>query len=197
MTLVDDHLREFEGTQRRALERTVETVRAALPGAVEVLAWGMPTFRAGDETGPNIVSITGFTRHNSVFPHSGSVTETLGSALAAHQVTKGTIHFDRDRPFPAALLKKILRVRIEEINASYPKASGEFREYYDTGFAKSRGRLRNGEMTGAWQWFRRDGSLLRSGSFGTGAAAGRQVGEWVTYDRSGAPHKVTDLGRGR
>lgn len=197
MTLVDEHLQEFEGSQRTALARTVATVRSALPGAVEVLAWGMPTFRAGDESGPNIVSITGFTRHNSVFPHSGSVTETLGSALAAHQVTKGTIHFDRDRPFPAALLKRILRVRIEEINASYPKASGEFREYYDNGFAKSLGRLRNGEMTGAWRWFRRDGTILRSGNFGTGSAAGRQVGEWITYDRSGAPHTVTDLGRGR
>lgn len=197
MTLVDEHLQQFEGVQRTALERTVATVRSALPGAVEVLAWGMPTFRAGDETGPNIVSITGFARHNSVFPHSGSVATTLASALADHPVTKGTIHFDRDRPFPAALLKRILRVRIEEINASYPKASGEFREYYDNGFAKSIGRLRNGEMTGAWRWFRRDGSLLRSGSFGTGAAAGRQVGEWITYDRSGAPHKVTEFGRGR
>lgn len=197
MTLVDEHLQAFEGAQRAALERTVATVRSALPGAVEVLAWGMPTFRAGDETGPNIVSITGFRQHNSVFPHSGSVAAALGSALADHPVTKGTIHFDRDRPFPATLLKRILRVRMEEINASYPKSSGEFREYYDNGFTKSLGRLRNGEMTGAWRWFRRDGSLLRSGRFGTGAAAGRQVGEWTTYDRSGEPHKVTDLGRGR
>jgi hypothetical protein len=32
--------------------------------------------------------------------------------------------------------------------------------------------------------------MLRAGSFDRG----RQVGEWTTYDRSGAPFTVTDLG---
>jgi hypothetical protein len=32
-------------------------------------------------------------------------------------------------------------------------------------------------------------SLLRSGHFD----GGRQVGEWITYDRSGAPYKVTQM----
>jgi antitoxin component YwqK of YwqJK toxin-antitoxin module len=106
-------------------------------------------------------------------------------------VTKGTIHFERDRPFPAPLLKRILKARIVEINASYPKRTGEMREYYDNGFAKARGRMKGEELTGAWQWWRRDGSLMRSGAFKTGV----QVGEWITYDRQGQPHRVTHFGR--
>ena len=191
MSVFDEHLEEFEGAQRSALAATVATARTALPGAVEVLAWGMPTFRAGDAEGPNILSVTGFKNHNSLFPHSGSLAESLGEALDGWDVTKGTIHFDRDRPFPAPLLKRILKARIVEINASYPKRNGELREYYDNGFAKARGRMKGEDLTGAWQWWRRDGSLMRSGAFKTG----EQVGEWITYDRQGQPHRVTDFGR--
>lgn len=197
MSVFGEHLGQFDGAQREALARTIDAARRAVPGAVEVLAWGMPTLRAGDAGGPNLLSVTGFTKHNSLFPHSGSAAEALGAAIADYPITKGTIHFDRDRPFPTPLLKRLLKVRISEINASYPRANGEYREYYDNGFAKAIGRMKAGAMTGAWRWFRRDGSPMRSGSFGTGRSAGIQIGEWTTYDRTGAPHKVTDLGRGR
>lgn len=161
MSLYDDHLAQFEGAQRAALERTVATARAALPGAVEVIAWGMPTFRAGGVDGPNILSVTGFTRHNSVFPHSGSLSTALAAELADYSVSKGTIHFDRDRPFPATLLRRILKERIHEINESYPRRNGEYRQYYVNGFLKVRGRMKGDMRTGTWLEYDRDGSLLR------------------------------------
>lgn len=33
--------------------------------------------------------------------------------------------------------------------------------------------------TGYWEWFRKDGTKLRSGHF----QDGEQVGEWITYDK--------------
>ncbi|GHD12893.1 hypothetical protein GCM10016234_17800 [Tianweitania populi] len=45
----------------------------------------------------------------------------------------------------------------------------------------------DGTLSGYWEWFRIDGTKLRSGHFDNG----KQVGEWITYDRSGRPHKVT------
>jgi antitoxin component YwqK of YwqJK toxin-antitoxin module len=42
-------------------------------------------------------------------------------------------------------------------------------------------------MHGEWTWYRTDGSLMRTGSFG----AGRQVGIWRTYDRAGRVVKAT------
>jgi antitoxin component YwqK of YwqJK toxin-antitoxin module len=50
--------------------------------------------------------------------------------------------------------------------------------------------MRDGEMDGYWEWFRLDGTIMRSGSFD----CGRQIGTWTTYDRSGAPHKETHFG---
>jgi antitoxin component YwqK of YwqJK toxin-antitoxin module len=37
-------------------------------------------------------------------------------------------------------------------------------------------------MHGVWEFYRRDGSLMRSGEFDRG----KQVGTWKTFDRSGA-----------
>jgi antitoxin component YwqK of YwqJK toxin-antitoxin module len=44
-------------------------------------------------------------------------------------------------------------------------------------------------MAGFWEWFRKDGSLMRSGSF----TNGEQVGEWTTYDKTGRVVKVTSM----
>jgi antitoxin component YwqK of YwqJK toxin-antitoxin module len=45
-------------------------------------------------------------------------------------------------------------------------------------------------MHGEWQFFRKDGSLMRSGSFNRGV----QVGAWKTFARDGRPVKETDFG---
>ena len=41
-----------------------------------------------------------------------------------------------------------------------------------------------------WQFFRKDGSLMRSGSF----VHDRQIGIWKTFDREGKLVKETDFG---
>ena len=44
-----------------------------------------------------------------------------------------------------------------------------------------------GDQHGYWEWFRIDGTMMRSGTFDRGA----QVGEWTTYDKKGIPYKTT------
>ncbi|MGK2851187.1 MAG: toxin-antitoxin system YwqK family antitoxin [Candidatus Limnocylindrales bacterium] len=58
------------------------------------------------------------------------------------------------------------------------------------GRRKFEGFLLDGEMHGAWAWYRTDGSLLRTGTF----ERGRQVGVWRTYDRASQVIKETTLG---
>jgi antitoxin component YwqK of YwqJK toxin-antitoxin module len=59
--------------------------------------------------------------------------------------------------------------------------------YYPSGLVKERGFRLDGELHGAWEWFRRDGTIMRSGSFDRG----RQVGVWRTFERSGRLVKET------
>ena len=53
--------------------------------------------------------------------------------------------------------------------------------YYDDGRVRYRGFQLDGKMHGAWEFLRRDRSLMRAGEFDRG----RQVGVWRTYDRAG------------
>ena len=63
---------------------------------------------------------------------------------------------------------------------------------YGNGGVKYTGFRLDGELHGAWEWFRADGSLMRSGTLDRG----KQVGVWRTYDRSGKVVKETDFGEG-
>lgn len=53
----------------------------------------------------------------------------------------------------------------------------------------AKGTTVNGLPDGYFEWFRKDGTKLRSGYF----KDGEQTGEWITYDATGRPFKVTDL----
>ena len=64
---------------------------------------------------------------------------------------------------------------------------------YDNGKPRYRGANLDGKMHGPWKFFRRDGSLMRSGSFDRG----KQIGGWRTYDRAGNLVKETDFQRRR
>ena len=61
--------------------------------------------------------------------------------------------------------------------------------HYSTGALQSRGFTLDGEMHGAWEFFRKDGSVMRTGEFDRG----RQVGIWRTFDRAGRLVKETDF----
>ena len=67
---------------------------------------------------------------------------------------------------------------------------GLHEERHRDGSLRARGPVVDGHPHGYWEWFRLDGTLMRSGAFDRG----RRVGAWTTYDLSGAVHKVTDFG---
>ena len=54
-------------------------------------------------------------------------------------------------------------------------------EYHKDGSVRAKGQTLNGELTGYWEWFRKNGTKMRSGYF----EAGQQVGQWTTYDQKG------------
>lgn len=64
-------------------------------------------------------------------------------------------------------------------------------EYYKDGSVKGRGLIVESKMEGYWEWFRKDGTKMRSGHF----RDGEQVGEWITYDQQGQVYKITNMDR--
>jgi hypothetical protein len=64
-----------------------------------------------------------------------------------------------------------------------------FTQFHKDGSVWAKGQTLDGETHGYWEWFRKDGVIMRSGSFDRGV----QVGEWTTYNSAGKPHKVTRM----
>ena len=60
-------------------------------------------------------------------------------------------------------------------------------QYHRDGSIWAKGPMIGGVATGYWEWFRKDGTKMRSGYFDSG----EQVGEWTTYDKKGQVYKVT------
>lgn len=61
--------------------------------------------------------------------------------------------------------------------------------YHKDGSVWSKGTKAGDTMTGYWEWFRKDGTKMRSGYFDDGEPSG----EWVTYDKKGEVYKVTTM----
>ena len=177
-------LREIAARSPEEIGRAIAAAEKLFPKATRTIAWGMPTLKIGEEY---LCHVMGFKNHNSLFPSSGAIASTLQKELAKYTVSKGTIQFDSEKPFPKPLLKKILLARLEQVNDSYPKKDGTFFEYYKNGGVKSKGKYKGSKMHGKWEFYRMDSSLMRSGSFNNGA----QSGTWITFDAKGKKVKET------
>jgi antitoxin component YwqK of YwqJK toxin-antitoxin module len=65
----------------------------------------------------------------------------------------------------------------------------EYIKKHSDGSLWAKGEIVNGKMEGYWEWFRKDGSKMRSGHL----KADKQVGEWTTYDHNGKVVKTTNF----
>jgi hypothetical protein len=73
--------------------------------------------------------------------------------------------------------------------AKEKKSLKQHTEYHKDGSVWARGMMAEDVPTGYWEWFRKDGTKMRSGRFENG----QQVGEWITYDKKGQKYKVTNI----
>ena len=74
----------------------------------------MPAFKVH---GRSLVSYAALKDHCSLFPMSLKVIEDHKEELRPYFSGKGTLRFTAEKPIPAALVKKIVNARIEEIEA--------------------------------------------------------------------------------
>jgi uncharacterized protein YdhG (YjbR/CyaY superfamily) len=120
-TSVEDYLAALPEAPRAILEKLRNAIKAAAPEATETtetISYQMPTFK---QDGRFLVSYAAFKAHCSLFPASAKVLEAHGEELKPYFSGKGTLRFTADRPIPAALVKKIVKTRIEENAALRPR----------------------------------------------------------------------------
>lgn len=109
---VDAYLARIPEPARSTLEKVRATIRIAVPkDATELLSYGIPTFR---HNGRNIVSYAAFKKHCSFFPMQASLINEMQHELKNYRTSKGTLQFPVDRPLPATLVKKMVKLRVFE-----------------------------------------------------------------------------------
>jgi uncharacterized protein YdhG (YjbR/CyaY superfamily) len=108
---VDEYLKCVADPARGTLQRIRATIRSVVPAETgEVLSYRIPAFKHKKI----IVWYAAFSNHCSLFP-TASVIAKFRDDLKGYTISKGTIQFPVDKPLPAALLKKIVKARLAEI----------------------------------------------------------------------------------
>jgi uncharacterized protein YdhG (YjbR/CyaY superfamily) len=108
---IDAYLAGIDEPKRSTLEELRRTIRAVIPEAEEGLSYKMPAFRVH---GKVVAGFAAFKNHLSYLPHSGSVFAGLSEEVAPYRTSKGALQFPIDQPLPKSLVKKLLKVRMEE-----------------------------------------------------------------------------------
>ena len=103
----DDYLAGVPPDKRAALEILRKRIRAAAPAAEECISYGVPAFRLH---GKLLVAYAATAHHCAFYP--GSVVQALKGELKGYDISKGTVRFSADRPLPAALVRKLVKLRI-------------------------------------------------------------------------------------
>jgi uncharacterized protein YdhG (YjbR/CyaY superfamily) len=110
---VDAYLRGLDEPKRSTLQTLRRTILEIVPEAEQVISYRVPAFRVGGKT---VAGFAAFKDHLSYLPFSGSVLRQLADELDGYTMTKSALHFPVDRPLPKALVKKLIRVRLAELD---------------------------------------------------------------------------------
>ena len=108
---IDEYLAGLEETKRSTLSELRRTILGFIPEAEQCISYGVPAFRL---RGKVVAGFAAFKNHLSYLPHSGSVFPELGDDLAGYESTTGSLHFPVDTPLPAALVEKLIAVRVRQ-----------------------------------------------------------------------------------
>ena len=110
---LDQYLRGLEEPKRSTLQALRRTILEIVPDAEQVISYRVPAFRVGGKT---VAGFAAFTDHLSYLPFSGSVLGQLADELDGYTTTKSALHFPVDQPLPKTLVKKLIRVRLAEVD---------------------------------------------------------------------------------
>ena len=114
---VEDFFAQLSDVQRPHLEALRELSLAADPQAREELKWNLPVYVRGERT--NLWMLQNFKNHCSLrFPPPFFADQKAAVATAGYEAGEGFVKLPYDRELPTALLKALMRARVQEYEAT-------------------------------------------------------------------------------
>lgn len=108
-TTVTEYINAAPKEARQKLREMRTSVRAAAPGAIESLKWGMPAYSYRRI----LVTFAGFKHHIGFYPTPSAV-KAFAKQLSGFKTAAGSIQFPLDKPLPLELIRKITAFRVRE-----------------------------------------------------------------------------------
>ena len=109
--IIDEYLARVPEPARGTLQKMRAAIRSALPHeAEETISYRISAFRHK----PVLVWFAAFIDHCSFFP-AGRVIEEFRDEQQRYRLSKGTIQFPIDKPLPAALVKRMVKARLAQV----------------------------------------------------------------------------------
>jgi uncharacterized protein YdhG (YjbR/CyaY superfamily) len=106
---VDEYLAALPDDARTTLERVRKAIKAAAPKAAEAISYQMPMYKQHGM----VIGFAAFKNHCSIFPGPGPIAR-YKNELEGYETSKGTVRFPTNKPLPVTLLKKIVKLKLEE-----------------------------------------------------------------------------------
>ena len=119
-TSVDHYIASQPEATRRSLARVRATIRKAVPGAEELISYGIPAYKLD---GRPVLYFAGWTHHYSLYPATERVVAAFKDELAPYEVSKGTIRLPLSQPVPVKLIASIAKLRAKETAERATKAT--------------------------------------------------------------------------
>ncbi len=111
---VDEYLARVPATARAALCKMRATIQSVLPpDASETISYRIPAFKSSKGV---VVWFAAFSDHLSLFP-TASVIAAFKDGLKSFYPSKGTIHFPVGKPLPVALIKRLVKTRVAQLES--------------------------------------------------------------------------------
>ena len=109
---VDEYIASFPPDVRVRLRQIRSTIRKAAPKAEETISYGIPAYKQNGA----LIYFAAFKEHLSLYPVTSALKAKLERELAPHTnpKQKGTMRFPLAEPLPVALIRRIVRVRVQE-----------------------------------------------------------------------------------
>lgn len=108
---IDEYLAGVSEPARGTLNKIRAAIRSAVPPeATETISYRIPAFKHEAV----LVWFAAFSDHCSLFP-TAAVIEQFKNELKGFSTSKGTIQFPTDKPLPDALVKKLVKARVAQI----------------------------------------------------------------------------------
>lgn len=106
---VDEYIAQFPADVQQILARIRALIKETAPEAEEKISYDIPGYFLNGR----LVWFAAWKKHIAFYPKSAGMLAQI-KELAGYKGTKGSVHFPLDKPMPYELIRRMVKVRIEE-----------------------------------------------------------------------------------